>query len=225
MSNLEAPFVEKGWKRRAGAVVASGMIALSGAAELTSPASAEAKVKDPVTTYLEKQHRAIDEMMQVDLASGRRGFSKKELNFGGNALSIRAGKRVVDPVTGKVSYDQFVEYKRPDQDIPFIEIIVHGAPTRKYSYKENSDSMSMKILTRDESNPDNWSEEDLRRDPSGHLVDNRFFKRGGTYTVAIDGASEVPIGSGIVLRNFDSFTDEAKSIINKKDQKLSAPAA
>jgi hypothetical protein len=223
MSNPEAPFVEKGWKRRAGAVVASGMIALSGAAELTSPASAEAKVKDPVTTYLEKQHRAIDEMMQVDLASGRKGFSKKELNFGGLALSVRVGKRVVDPATGKVSYDQFVEYKRPDQDIPFIEIIVRGAPTRKYSYKENSDSM--KILTRDESDPNNWSEEDLRRDPSGHLIDNRFFKRGGTYTAAIDGASEVPIGSGIVLRNFDSFTDEAKSIINKKDQKLSAPAA
>jgi hypothetical protein len=223
MSNPEAPFVEKGWKSRAGAVVASGMIALSGAAELTSPASAEAKVKDPVTTYLEKQHRAIDEMMQVDLASGRKGFSKKELNFGGLALSVRVGKRVVDPATGKVSYDQFVEYKRPDQDIPFIEIIVRGAPTRKYSYKENSDSM--KILTRDESDPNNWSEEDLRRDPSGHLIDNRFFKRGGTYTAAIDGASEVPIGSGIVLRNFDSFTDEAKSIINKKDQKLSAPAA
>jgi hypothetical protein len=223
MSDPETFVTERGWRSRAGVVAASGLLALSAAAELAGPASAETQSKNPVTTYLEKQHRAIGEMMQVDLAIRRKGFSEKMINFGGLALSIRAGKRVVDPVTGDISYDQFVEYTRPGQDIPFVEIIVRGAPTRNYSYKERSGSM--KILARDENDPNNWSEENLSQDPSGKLIDNRFFKRGDAYTAAVNGAAEIPIGEGIVLRNFDSFTDEAKSIINKKDQKPAGPPA
>lgn len=203
---------------------AATALALTSLSGIENIARAEGIRKDPNTIRLEEQLQEIDRLVQDDLNKGKKGAYHRDVVFqGGMSVSTGIGRRVVDPQTGNVGYDQLVEYKRPGHKLPFFEMIIKGAPTRKYQYGEHF--TAIKILTRNENNPNLWIEQDAHQVANGKWTKNQFFKYGNRYTVQINSSKEMPIGVDIAVRNFDSFSEDANSIIFTQDDALAGPPA